>query len=80
MDLNKLKRLVIIQVLYLLNCCIYRKSRFTENSVTCIIFSRDRAMQLETLLNSIERYALKNLTLSFNIVIHPIMSNHINNS
>lgn len=57
---DRLKRLAtwtIINSRYLLNIIRYKNNCFDEG-VICVIFSRDRALQLEALLRSIEAYSM----------------------
>lgn len=57
MDYKKIKRLAKIQFQYFCNCLKYEEGMYSQESVTCVIFSRNRAMQLDALLESIERYS-----------------------
>lgn len=57
MFFSNIKRLLGIQFRYFVNCFKYGNSRVKDDSVTGIIFSRDRAMQLEALLLSIQRFS-----------------------
>lgn len=54
--IERVKRLIIIQLKYLWNTIIHR-NRYNDDGVTCVIFSKDRAMQLDALLESIIMYA-----------------------
>lgn len=65
MDLEKIKRLVKINVKYYINSLRYNSQNCSESNVTCVIFSRNRAMQLDALLESIERYS----KAKFNIIV-----------
>ena len=63
----KFKRIVTwltINSRYVFNLIRFNKNRL-DTGLTCIIFSRDRAMQLDALLRSIELYSLS----SFNVII-----------
>lgn len=55
--MKKIWRLLKIQTKYFYNCLKYKEGKYSEKSVTCVIFSRNRAMQLDALLESIERYS-----------------------
>lgn len=52
----KMKRLLLIQIKYLWHSIRISGHNYTKG-VTCIIFSRDRAMQLDFLLASMKRYS-----------------------
>ena len=62
--LKRLRNRFIINSRYLVNVIRYKNISFDEG-VICVIFSRDRALQLEALLRSIETYSLT----SFDIII-----------
>lgn len=49
-------RLSRIQLSYFLNCVLCRNN-YKNANISCIIFSRDRALQLNALLESIEQYS-----------------------
>lgn len=56
MIINHYFRLSTIQLRYVLNCILYRKQNKNAN-VSCIIFSRNRAFQLDALLESLQLYS-----------------------
>ncbi len=74
MKLQRLLYLLEVNVKYVFYILRYKES-CRSNNATCVIFSRDRAMQLEALLESIEKYC----RAQFNIIVQYSCSpNHRN--
>ena len=58
--MNKICRaffLLRVNFKYVLYKWFYRDHNYSPNKITCVVFSRDRALQLEALLRSIEKYS-----------------------
>ena len=67
--------LFLVNLKFILNVLRYRSNRYPLKGVTCVIFSRNRALQLDALLRSIEKYSKS----SFDIIIqYSCSSNHRN--
>lgn len=49
--------LLSINMRYVWNTMRYRSKRFPQQGATCIIFSRNRALQLEALIRSLEKFS-----------------------
>lgn len=70
--ISKIKRLILLHLKYFWNVVTIRK-KLVDGKVSCIIFSRDRAMQLEVLLLSIQKYSIEDFPI---IVQYSCSSNH----
>lgn len=68
--------LFLINLKYVWNTMRYCSDRFSQPGATCIVFSRNRALQLEALLRSIEKYR----NSSFDVIIQYSCSSAHRNS
>lgn len=65
--------LLSVNLKFVWNTMRYSSNRYFQQGTTCIIFSRDRALQLEALIRSIETYSKS----SFKVIIqYSCSSNH----
>lgn len=58
MRLSRALFLLRVNFKYVLNKMRYKNHNYSLNSVTCIVFSRNRALQLDALLRSIDKYSI----------------------
>lgn len=57
MKLSRAFFLLRVNLKYVVNKLRYKHHNYSSNSITCIVFSRNRALQLDALLRSIEKYS-----------------------
>ena len=57
MRLSRAVFLLRVNLKYVVNKLRYKHHNYSSNSITCIVFSRNRALQLDALLRSIEKYS-----------------------
>ena len=57
MKLSRAFFLLSVNLKYVVNKLRYKHHDYSFNSITCIVFSRNRALQLDALLRSIEKYS-----------------------
>lgn len=57
MKLRRVLFLLRVNLKYVYNKWFYKSLNYSPNTVSCVVFSRDRAMQLDALLRSIEMHS-----------------------